>query len=158
MHRTEMVIYFVQAFFQQNVSGSVYTGCKRPLCCVFVWVKMFKVGCRRPVTDTGSGLFGLDRVGGERVLNLSLSGSHWRSWGLHSRKCSPWPRECLIKTISLPAGSYSLSLQQVLFVFWSPCSPWDVAAVLHDKLALFAFKSPSGFVFLHPPFSRLLFL
>lgn len=73
MHRTEMVIYFVQAFFQQNVSGSVYTGCKRPLCCVFVWVKMFKVGCRRPVTDTGSGLFGLDRVGGERILNLSLS-------------------------------------------------------------------------------------
>lgn len=73
MHRTEMVIYFVQEFFQQNVSGSVYTGCKRPLCCVFVWVKMFKVGCRRPVTDTGSGLFGLDRVGGERILNLSLS-------------------------------------------------------------------------------------
>ena len=39
MHCTEIVIYFMQTFFKQNVSVSVYAGYKSPLCCVFIWVK-----------------------------------------------------------------------------------------------------------------------
>lgn len=64
MHRPEAVIYFVQAFLNKNVGGSVYTDYKRPLCCVFVWVKVFQVGRCRPVAarDMGCGLFGLDRL------------------------------------------------------------------------------------------------
>lgn len=111
--------------------------------------KMFKVECQRLVAipDTVYGWCGLDRVIGERIwllhfnITLDLAGD--------SGVCTPEnARLGSLLTAFSSAGSVCLLLPGM----HSYC---DVAAIMHDKTVLFAFRSPSAFVSTHPLFSRL---